>query len=229
MQQDEVEGFKWGILASVEKDGEGGAFCFRKESGRENNGVEAVSSTWQVQIKVSEAIPSALAGLNGFSSVGHHIIKHCNSGREIQAVSDVHWLLLSCSSAHTWQEVQDSDINLSMERQSWRNRGFYWKKKKKTHRLNFSGLLHPHPPTQMCDVFISDTPAHEERASIPSWQHDMNRAVLLSLTRFPAASAALSVSFFHFCLGLSILWSVSLFHYLMLSIWGNITAGQRLC
>lgn len=69
-------------------------------------------TTWQVQIKLSDTIPSALARLNGFSSVEHHIIKHCNSWWEIQAVSDVHWLQLSCLSVHTWPKVQDSDINL---------------------------------------------------------------------------------------------------------------------
>lgn len=45
----------------------------------------------------------------------------------------------------------------------------------KTHSLN---LLQMYPHTQMCKVFISDTLPHEERPSIPSWQHDTNRAVL---------------------------------------------------
>lgn len=84
----------------------------------------------------------------------------------------------------------------------------------KTHSLN---LLQMYPHTQMCKVFISDTLPHEERPSIPSWQHDTNRAVLhffFLLTKFPAASDALSVSLLHFCLGLSILWSVSLFLYI---------------
>lgn len=202
-------------------------FVLEKNGGRENKGIRgtrtAVSSTWQVQIKVSEAIPSALAGLNGFSSVGHHIIKHCNSGWEIQAASDVHWLLLSCLSAHTWPKVQESDINLCMERHSWITRGFYgnyyWKPflvcftHNYTHRYMFSEVVPQHMKRDQASPL--DNMTWIELYYL-LWQDSL----LLLL---------LSVSFLHFCPGLSILWSVSLLLYLFLSIWGNITEGQRLC